>query len=149
MNPLPLFDDDAAQYPTSRATPALIAKTVIALIASDAGISVMLAKITVPYVYSVRLAMAVNVWSSQRRRWLRGDRRIMVKGSLAWMGRGATSGSSALIRTGATDGPGLLFADGSTADFLSQLLGKGVVAWLLVCNPISRRLNRTTRISNA
>ena len=48
MIPLPLLDGEAAQYPISLAIPALIAKTVIALMASDAGISVMLAKITVP-----------------------------------------------------------------------------------------------------
>ena len=63
MDPLPLVDGEAAQYSISLATSPLIVKTVIALIASDAGVSVMLAEITVPQAYSVR----------QRRSGLRGE----------------------------------------------------------------------------
>ena len=47
---LPILDPDNAQHPTILANPAPTAKTVMPLTASEAGINVIPANTTVPYV---------------------------------------------------------------------------------------------------
>lgn len=62
---LAVLEGDAVQDAHSLANPALVEKTVMTRIASELGINVMLAIITVPYAKSMKLVIAVNVNRSQ------------------------------------------------------------------------------------
>ena len=81
----PIREGDIAQCPTRRAKSEPNTMIVIALTASETGISFIPARITISYVYSVKLATTVKVVSSHLKVLSPTDLSIRVKDSVTFL----------------------------------------------------------------